>query len=306
MPAPWYALGVEKDTWFMRKFLTPTLVCTLVVGTTACSSSKVLNESRARDLIREEIKRTNETYMVSISEIKPYLTRTRKDYTSTSAATGPEGIVKKLLEQKMVMQRVDSATYPKISGRFVYDNQYSSYEFDLNTMPNSNICAGKRTSVSKQMLGPNGRSVSDVTGNIEANGLVDLNGEKFQYTESGATATLRGQSGSVFNGPATGQKIEVKWYEYTFSPEMMKRIVHQQRGPFGVVTGDFVSGGDFVFGEVSDLQLVMETHAAAKIAWQVSLNDLGRLFLGAEKPAGKAEVQFVKKPDGTWIVVSDQ
>jgi hypothetical protein len=48
----------------------------------------------------------------------------------------------------------------------------------------------------------------------------------------------------------------------------------------------------------------MDTHAAANIAWQVSPSDVGRLFLGADLPKGKREVQFVKKADGTWVLAS--
>jgi hypothetical protein len=50
----------------------------------------------------------------------------------------------------------------------------------------------------------------------------------------------------------------------------------------------------------------METHAAANMAWEVSPNDLGRIILGNEKPTGKTEVHFVKKPDGTWVVATDE
>jgi hypothetical protein len=290
----------------------------LLAGIVACSSSKVLNESRVRDLIADEIKRTNGNFMISVSEVEPYMTRTRKDYTSSTVTSGPEFILKQLLERKLVVQRQDSVSYPRIAGRFVYSNASMKYEFDLEPTPDSNTCTGTRYSEFKNMAG---RMASKLNATVAANGSVHITKaptglmdstpdfeETFQYHEEGGAATLRSLHGdSVFTGPATGQKLELKWYEYSFSPELAKQIVHDQHGPFvsGPLKGDFVPGGAFVLGEVSDLQLLLDTHAAANIAWQVSPNDLARIFLGSEKPAGKTEVHFVKKPDGTWVVAPE-
>jgi hypothetical protein len=151
---------------------------------------------------------------------------------------------------------------------------------------------------------------------VQPDGVIDLGGlDRFRYEEHGATGELVDISMSMvgrhYVGSSSGQKSQMKWYTYTFTDGMKKKISAVDVGPlrqknmFGEdLRGSFVAVGDYVLTEVTDLQLVMETHAAANVAWKVAPNELGTIFLAAEKPTGKTEIHFVKKPDGTWVMDS--
>jgi hypothetical protein len=132
------------------------------------------------------------------------------------------------------------------------------------------------------------------------NGFRNGEGIEFLYREEGKTAYLdqKGDQGiGTFTGTASGQRVELRWYEYTFSPEVQTSAGRQ------VIE---VAAGRLQVGEVSNLQLVNETHAVANFAWQAQLNKLGQIMLGDVKPSGTSSVQFAKKPDGTWVLTSSQ
>ena len=147
-------------------------------------------------------------------------------------------------------------------------------------------------------------------GRIDPNGLVHLlrsfyclpgyDDTEFLYEEEGATAYLR-QKGVkdpwVITGPASGQRVELKWYEYAFSSEVRKVQVSTSRDTL------YLAGGRFEIGEVSNLQLVIGERAVANFAWQASLDKLGHIMLGEAKPNGNGTAEFAKKPDGSWVLV---
>src|SRR3954471_2950853 len=56
-------------------------------------------------------------------------------------------------------------------------------------------------------------------------------------------------------------------------------------------TAEMQAGGKVEIGEVTNLQLVTETRAAANFAWRSS------------QDRGAGVVEFVKKPDGTWVLL---
>lgn len=297
--------------------LTPLLLLTF-----ACSDPKVLNEKGARDLVSKEIERTHEKHVASVSNIEPLMQRTLKDYSATTATAGPEYILKKLIERKLVSEKPIIISYPAISGAFKtttpygFAGKFSEATFDLHTEPNSNIVRGIYTNKN-----PDSNELYEFEGEVQPDGMMQVRnvGKWYasfpilQYQETGATGRIvRKDNGLQYIGPASGKTTQKKFYEYSFTDDMQKLISDRQRGPlrqkgmFGELSGKFVPVGDFVLGEVSDLQLVMDNHAAANIAWEVSPNDLGQLFLGTESPKGKTEVHFVKKPDGTWVLASEE
>lgn len=152
-------------------------------------------------------------------------------------------------------------------------------------------------------VAPN-RSTEKFTGTIEADGRVQV-GEYRQmtvlseqkglyttngsYVEQGPTGVLKLGDWSL-TGKATGQKVDVKYYTYKFSPEAEKQV-DQGRA----------RAGRLEIGAVSNLRLVTDTEAIAEFSWEASLNDLGKL-LTHENPKGVGHAEFGKKPDGTWFV----
>ena len=83
-------------------------------------------------------------------------------------------------------------------------------------------------------------------------------------------------------------------YEYAFSPTVKTFPVTDQFG--------MVYAGKFIIGDVTDLQLVGETRATAHFAWKAEKDNVGNIMLAARALNGIANAEFVKKPDGTWIL----
>ncbi|MGO8787282.1 MAG: hypothetical protein ACLQVL_07860 [Terriglobia bacterium] len=99
-----------------------------------------------------------------------------------------------------------------------------------------------------------------------------------------------------FVGKPTGQRVEVKYFDYAFSPEIQKLIV-------GTGQQASIPVGSYEIGEVSGLRLLTDTEATAAFAWSVPLDDVGHAFFDDDaKPAGTGEAGFGKKPDGTWFL----
>jgi len=279
------------------------------LGACAAAAVKELNEASARVLVRDASKQ--EGYLISLAEIQRVMVRTMKDYTASTAPNGPEFILRRLIEEKLVAQRADIVSYPKISGTFKATQNQGVYEFVLETGPDSNVVHGTSSEQSQNMSRP---SLTPVRTTVDVNGLFRIGQDSWLYQERDGTAQLLDQdrfgARRNYTGPASAQKVQMKWYEYAFTLEMQKQIVHEPKGPFrptglfGEIKGDFVQGGSFEVGEVTGLQLMLETRAVANVTWKLLPNNLGRIFLGDEKPSGKGKVQFAKKPDGTWVVVT--
>jgi hypothetical protein len=290
----------------------------VVVLVGSCAATKDLNETSGRAILRERLQK--EKYMLPLAGILPLMKQTQKDYTSGSV-TGQEAVLKTLLERKLVVQHSQILAYPKISGLFSERKLHTPKVFNpagrddflienykLEMVPNSNIVSGEFEVIADPP--PTNRSSvllhMKVKGTVNIDGSVDMRPEddpvgwrtgRFMYHEEGNIAYLRhGRPGNEnLVGKATGQKLELKFYEYAFSPEMEKQILRTSQG-------SYVPVGNFEVGEISGLRLLIETEAAGQFTWRVSLNDIGRVLVGAGQPHGKGEVVFGKKPDGSWFV----
>jgi len=287
---------------------------TLTGGCTS-TSTKNLTEDSSHNLIKEYTRSQNQGLTVPLGNVLRLMRRTLVDYTSSSASgKGADAVLKRLLDRKFVVQHSEPVMYPGVSGRFVgKGNGNVMDEYDLTMTPNSNAITGTKA---EGVTGhkPDGTALSyahhHLTGTVEANGrvtwAVDCCGyftNRWQYSEDGNAAYLQslGGMGSAsvgyrLTGTASHQSVEVKWYEYAFTPEVQKLIV-------GTGWQASIPVGSYEIGEVSDLRLLIDTRAHAKFAWRGQLNDIGNAFLGdGAKSAGTGDAGFVKKPDGTWFV----
>lgn len=226
---------------------------------------------------------------------------TNVDYASTSLPGDPS-VLKALIQANLIGQQAQTISYPMISGQFVAGD----YTLDIQTLPNSNTLVAQQRHTANNSYLP---SASTLSGIVETNGTVQWSsypgfpemGGPETYVEDGQTAYLRtgqwaGWNGIPYVGKATGQKSVVTWYDYFFTPQMTAQMAQTDQGVAGV------RGGVYEVSDVSDLRLTVETQAIASFSWRASLNDLGRLFLRNQVPAGTGHVAFNKKPDGTWMV----
>lgn len=295
----------------MRNIITTTIACGFAIGFAACSSSKVLTESSARNLVRDGIKRANSHFMASVAELGPAMQRTDKDYTATASTSGPEFIVKRLVAKHFVIQKPVVIGYPVISGTYATSAPYgfrgfvAQITFDLRTDPNSNLIKG-----TYREKGPDMENSYRIEGLIQPDGSAQLRtqpGESYagfgmlHYQEDGSGGRIT-YSNRQYVGPASGKKFEKTFYDYAFSDDLRKQLSDVPGVPLQGDCFRCLPAGDFVIGDVTDLQLVLETHAAVNVAWSVSPTELGAILLGDGKPTGKTEVHFVKKPDGTWVL----
>jgi hypothetical protein len=100
---------------------------------------------------------------------------------------------------------------------------------------------------------------------------------------------------AAFEGNPSAQKVEVKWYQYSLSPEISQQIVDADSRPA-------LPGGEIDVGEVSELRLVSETNAQCRFSWEALLNATGTAVLGTGKQNGTGAASFSKKPDGSWVL----
>ncbi len=281
------------------------LVTAVILISAACSSSvssvKQLDESSARDLIRDRLK---EPYKIRADNVSKLLGRTLKDYKSSNAGNPQEATVKRLLDKGLVIQTVETVSYPKISGTFVSQkNYYGDWTvYDLEMRPNSNLLTGD--SYRTGTLGsPKPQSPWWVEGSIEPDGRLRLNtsgaNEEATYVEEGSAAYIDFKGGSTYGrykGNATGKKVDASLYTYSWNPDLsQKRLIREGNAIY-------VIGGECEVGNVSGLRLVTDTVATATFGWKATLNDVGASFFPVQPPTGTGEVSFGKKPDGTWFV----
>lgn len=280
------------------------------LGVVGCASSKDLNERSGRELLKEAT--ADAYYPVPLAGLAPLMQRSVVDFALLAATMKEKGVENgvaimvfgRLLEQKMMVAQTDKVPYPNIRGRFRSDSKYSYDEYDLQLVPNTNNIKGVRY---QQGQNETRQRQSEVTGTVEASGLVQLGRSRFQYKEEGTTAWLMDKDAfNVVNykGAVSGPPVEVTWYTYSFTPELQSQIVKTNDAPFGIGTHEVQNGkgGTYEIGELTELQLVLETSAVASFSWTASLNRFGRAFYGTDKPSGKGRVGFAKKPDGTWFV----
>jgi hypothetical protein len=292
------------------------IFATGILITAGCSSSKELNEKSARSLLKDQYAKVH--YSIPVSLVAPLMTRMPVSYASVVDTLKTKQvkenvavyIVKRLLDAKLVTETVDTVKYPNIHGKFRAEpKSYCNYcfdEYELEMVPNTSQVKGVR---SEQRQNESGQRHADITGVVDANGVVSLGRDRFQYKEDGATAWLMDQDRfniTNYKGTASGSTVEAKWYTYAFSPELKAQIEKTQVstfGGFGSAEQDAFNGGGYDIGDVSDLQLgLTPTMASASFAWKASLNKVGTIFYENDVPTGKGRVNFVRKPDETWVI----
>lgn len=288
--------------------LRPTLwigmLLTLVFYTNCCnsdSSVKRLNESSAKKLIQEHT--SNLSFKIPLNSYLPLLDRTLKDRSAPTGTTLQDSIFQHLIEQGFVLQKADIIQYPVISGVFSGALSFDKREFKLEMVANSNNLVGEATEVYADTPAVSHK----VTGTVDPDGTVQLSdnyvGVKAVYREQGSTAHfdrldcqgIAGIGPCSYVGKASGRKLDIKWYTYSWSPEFQQKIV-RNNNVYAVI------GGGFDIGEVSDLRLITETEATAYATYTGVLDKIGKSFYPASPPNGRWQVLFGKKPDGTWFI----
>ncbi len=292
------------------------VIVALLTGGCSSTSTKNLTEDSARNLIRGYIHDQKQDFTVQLTAVLPTMRRTVQDYASFSdAGVGLNAVLKRLLEHKLVVQHSDVVSYRRISGTFSHRDNLSAagqqiFDYTVESVPGSNELTGKWVYTDTYR---GTRQTGSLKGTIGADDKVTLVAGEFTqpyaYVEEGGVAHLRRSSclaGEIcatdLVGKPTGQKVEVKWYEYSLSPEFQKRISMTPASSFSPQQAS-ASGGGFEISDVSGLRLITDTEATAAFAWHVALNDVGHALLGDDaKPTGTGSATFAKKPDGTWFV----
>jgi hypothetical protein len=308
------------------------LMVLLAVTLSGCFSSttKKLTESSAQSLLQDSV--ANKYDLISLSPIVRLFGKSRVDYKSFSG-DGPGQVMRALLDKGLVGQQIETISYPNISGTFSgemvqqgnmkYDPEcVTKLEYILQMAPDSDTFSGTRTQRNcnggsvvpgvntdyhhgTRSLGP--PDTQTVNGTVSPDGsikFISSNSNTYtpaQYEEQGATATItmpgpyyQGEQWHL-SGKASQQKVELKWYTYSFTPQGQSQI---ENGPRGIEA----RAGKIKIGAVTDLQLVTETDAAAHFAWEGSMNDFGNILTSNKGDRGTGEVEFRKKPDETWFV----
>jgi hypothetical protein len=267
---------------------------------------KRLNESSAKELVQESV--SKQLFKIPLSPYLSLLGPTMKDRSAPTGRTIEDSIFRHLIKQGLVSQKVDIIQYPVISGVFSgrrdEGSTFDKREFNLEMVPNSNSLVGEATEIHQYWANP---ARHNVTGAVEPDGTVTLSdpsvGIRAVYKEQGAIAHLERmecQDTSYYGpcsfiGKASGRKVDIKWYTYSWSPEFQQKIVQ-------IGDDSAVKGGRIEIGEVSNLRLVTETEATAQVTYTAVLDNVGQCFYPAGPPKGQWRVLFGKKPDGTWFV----
>jgi hypothetical protein len=292
----------------------------------ACNSSrstKELTESSARELLGKRL--GGDKYMVDVSQLGQLIVRTRVDYSSVGGGAQEQVVAKELLKDGSIIRSTEAVDYPSIAGDFAaridksfqppnqdrWVTRWETKGWTVQNSPNEPMTlSGTVHSLTEEGEGKGPLSVrsSDqgaASGTVTPDGKVELIDTRFgwnvhrgTYSEDGPNAYLDFVGDDTYQkltGKASGRKFQVLWYTYSFGPAFKSQIVTADNGTF-------VPGGDFTIGDVRDLRLVTETVAAARFAWEASLNSTGKTFLQNVAPKGTGMVSFAKKPDGGWFV----
>jgi hypothetical protein len=281
------------------------IILTLLVG---CSSSKELTETSGRQLIQEAASKA--PYNASLRGLDGISNRTQTDYRlSPGSGNGPDAVAKRMLDKGLMTVSVETLSFPRISGSFLCPPPPACVgkgdlgdKLSIENTPGTNEVSGEMVFSScdgdqrkmpfKGMLNADGTFGMDTMFKTSA-----------VYQEHGGTAEisfplLNGYSSSdICRGNATGQKVQVVWYDYGLAPDFAKRIIPSADGR------RFISVGTATITDVSNLRLDNETNASSTFAWEVKLSSDDEAVLGTDKLSGNGAANFAKKPDGTWTLV---
>jgi hypothetical protein len=89
-------------------------VLILPVLTNGCAATKNLTESTARDLVRDYVRTQKLAPMISLNPTVLLQRGTTIDY-NVLPSTGPNGILKRMMDHKYVIQSPHVVSYPKIN-----------------------------------------------------------------------------------------------------------------------------------------------------------------------------------------------
>lgn len=279
-------------------------------------ATNVLDESRARVLIGQAPQM--QSLKIPWDRVAPVMAR------STNADKGAtDHTLNRLIKANLVRQSLSVLSYPRISGTWANPTEnkpgylYATMTMQLQMDENTNVVTG---SCVYNWGGNDSPRREKVTGTVSPDGSVAFTDVcwsqggtqyQYQYSENGTTAYLQSTNNVngyypywKLTGTASG-KVEVKWYVYTFTPEVKiassgQRVLVEGGRYLG---GRYVEGGRYLVGDVSNLRLVTETMASANFAWQAQLNLLGNILLDGARPSGTGTAVFAKKPDGTWVLL---
>jgi hypothetical protein len=297
--------------------LTKTALASVTVAAViavACTSGSVLDETGAARLIQASI--GTESFMVSVADLVGLMRRSPNDYRSANNNSTAAAKLRRLIEGGFVKQTVEAQTYPDISGTWIYERTESlgtasdtwNFTITLAAVPSSDRVLGNCSirRLNKSVGGTSDERWShQVNGSVREDGLVQLSGGRcfgdqqpvsYHYKEDAKAARLQpiNPTYRTYTGTATGRTLRVTWYTYAFGERVAVSTSSQNTAQ--------VASGQHRIGEVTNLHLLTETHAAANFAWTVSFNEVGRLLLDSAPQHGTGTAEFVKKPDGTWVL----
>lgn len=286
------------------------LAGTAVVGCDN-SSTKDLTRSSARRLIQNKL--TAKYFPVDISGALSIPQPSRIDYRSFDGQ-GSGLLLRRLLDLGIVEEQVSMASYPDLSGTFkgdlpdpVKSQCKLTNEYHLTMEDGSNTFIGT-SQMSNTCQSGHPASAQQLSGSIDDSGKVRITFdsgwvEEGSFVVQGSSALLT-MPGPWYEGPewhmmgaADLEKVKVKWYSFSLAP-------HEGKSVEVVGSRAEVDAGSYKVGDVSNLQLASDTDAVAQFNWTASLNSIGRRLLGGDTPHGVGDVEFGKRPDGSWFISS--
>jgi hypothetical protein len=309
------------------------LVSGLAASLLGCAGKPVLNEANAKTQIEAALR--TESYMASINALSALMSRSTTDYKITRTTDGTATTLSRLIAAGFVQQTVHTDRYPVISGTWdgsescPKSNEYMqrpvAERIQILAASDTTVCQINRDRLQLQTLANSnnitgtgvamygGRPLGDpnsISGTVGPDGVVRFtvqgywngvaNQGTYTYAEAKGKAYLvsNGDGGPgvihptmLYVGTPSNQSTELKSYEYSFVPSV-------RLGAGTVVTGQYSVGA------ISNLRLELETQASANFEWRVSLDSLGRILVSEGAPSGIGTAQFVKKPDGTWVLAA--
>jgi len=312
------------------------LICTVSTGLIACGPNrKQLTPSVARTLVQEYVngrffglsldkdanklgeltvtgslrtKAQGSVVLIKWKEVHEYMTREWL-YPIEDDRPRLADIVEALNRRGYVTLERRKMTVPDLSGVYTGMDRLSVFQREIKVYIEHNG-ANVTGQFDQQCFGEVARR--DLVGSIDPKtGKVYLRAAKvisgfcadpfndrlFDVVTSGSTIKLQ-----FIEDKWRYLTLEAKWNGkmVTLEPYTFKRTDKLNALDLG---GIFANGGVLAITGCSDLVLdPMATNAAeGRCTFRVELNDLGKALVGSEAVDGHGEVQFLRRPDGSWF-----